>query len=260
MFSALVAATTFTISSIAKANAMKKTAKETYEAKDRLLDEAIIQREENRQLYDTQTSLAYGNDFLTKLRQGADSETLIQSIGQDTAIGKQLADYDDQARLAVSNAHTSMTQQGAQAAISGKINAQELHSLEIQGEQAEAQAIASQATSGIRSTGTGDNLRKMQVLDNEIALNKARYQIDASNTKILHNLSNTQISATQKADALRTEKDIKAKSTLEKALSGFAQHTSDDADAQRGITNLTNETNYWQGEKNKSGWDLFWGN
>jgi hypothetical protein len=260
MYSAIVAATTFAISSIAKANAMKKTAKETYDYKDRLLTEAVEQKKDQRDLFDSQVSGRYGSDFLSKLRDGASSDTLIQSISQETAIGKQLADYGNQARLAIENAQTTMTQQGSEAAAAGQANALDLHGMDIQTSQAEAQAVAAQAASGVRSTGSGDNLRKMQILDNEIALEKARYQIDSANTRVMHALVNTRTSANQKADALRVEKDIKAKSVLESALSDFATHATNDGDAQRGIDNLTTERTYWEQEKQKSGWDLFWGN
>ncbi len=259
MFGALVAATTFAISSVAKANAMKKTAKETYDYKDRLLTEAIEQKSDQRELFNSQLSTRYGTDFLSKLRGGATSESLIQSISQETAIGKQLADFDTQARLAVQNSQTTMTQQGAEAASAGRANASDLQGMQLQASQSEAQAVAAQAASGVRSTGSGDNLRKMQVLDNEIALQKARYQVDAANTRVMHALSNSNTSATQKADALRMEKSIKAKSALENALSDFATHTIADEDSQRGIENLTTERTYWEGEKEKTGWDLFWG-
>jgi hypothetical protein len=221
---------------------------------EKLRLEAIRQKNADISLFNEEMSTTYGADFLSKLNSSQSVTDLIGSIGKDTAIGKQLAEYETLARQAVANAQTDNQQTGMLASMQGQQDALTAHQQEIQGALSEGQAAAAQATSGIRSTGTGDNLRKMQDLQNDISSRLVALGMDQNNVRTILGMKNTQVSASQQADDLRRSMDNAELNALETAMNQKYAQLKENADYDVSIKNYGDERDYWDAEAN-NGWN-----
>jgi len=203
----------------------RTAAKEDAKSHARNYNESVRQQQEKYNLFDSTIGRTYGNDFISLLRDGGSTQELMQSIGPNTALGKQLALYGENANLAVSNARQSNTETGVMANMQGQQQLNELLAQRIAGTIASGQAASSQATSGIRSDrGTGNNAVEMQEQQNALAMRNFEQQVAMQNKSTILGMQGNQRSAAQQATQLRKQMDISATDAIEKALNAYDEH------------------------------------
>lgn len=207
------------------------------------------QKDRRQDTFNADVTTQYGSDFLSKLNSVASVTDLIGSIGRETALGKQLAEYETLARQAVENAQTENAQTGTLANMQGQSNALTAHQQNISGAMSEGQAAAQQASSGIRTTGTGDNLRKMQELQNDISSRLMALGMEQNNVQAIFGMNNTQLSASQQAEAQRRQSMITERQAVESALSAYRGHQDEIADLDESIKNSEADAKYWTDEE-----------
>jgi hypothetical protein len=256
--SAIVAATTWILGNAANHEAKKKTAKENAISARNEATEYQRQKTQAQSDFNTDITTRYGSDFLSKLNSSASVSDLIGTIGKDTALGKQLAEYETLAQQVVSNATTSNQQTGLLANMQGQSDALSIHQQNIQATMSEGAASASQATSGIRTTGTGDNLRRMQELQNDITSRLATLGMNQSTIQTIFGMQNTQTSAVQQAEAQRRQSMITEQQAIEQALSAYTSNKSYIADLDASISSAQKDAEYWDDEYDDL--NSFWGN
>jgi hypothetical protein len=215
----------------------------------RSYNETGRQKESSTSLFNTNISTTYGSDFLSKLKSGADTTTLINSLAQgDTAFSKQLQEYEAEAQQAVSNSVTTNQETGLLASMQGQENSTSVLSQAISNEQSSGDAIASQNTSGIRSDkGTGSNTQKIQEQANELAMESLQESIATENQTTLSEMESTQVSAAQTAAELRSQADISAESALESVLSDYASYQAEQEDYQASMDAYKADYDYYEG-------------
>jgi len=219
----------------------------------RQYNELARQRQSKADLFDTNISTTYGNNFLDKLRSGADTATLLSGLSQgDTAFAKQLQAYDADARQAIENSVFSNRQTGVLAGMQGQQNAIGMMQQTIQAEQAQAAAVASQNVSGIRSdAGTGDNAQKMQEQANRLANESLDNQIALQNKSTTLQMQSGQMTASQSAEKLRRQADITAQQAAEEALKGYANYEAEQDDMEASMQSHKNDYDYFKDNAGK---------
>jgi virulence-associated protein VapD len=219
----------------------------------RQYNELARQRQSKADLFDTNISTTYGNNFLDKLRSGADTATLLSGLSQgDTAFAKQLQAYDADARQAIENSVFSNRQTGVLAGMQGQQNAIGMMQQTIQAEQAQAAAVASQNVSGIRSdAGTGDNAQKMQEQANRLANESLDNQIALQNESTTLQMQSGQMTASQSAEKLRRQADITAQQAAEEALKGYANYEAEQDDMEASMQSHKNDYDYFKDNAGK---------
>jgi hypothetical protein len=227
------------ITALKDSNSQGIAAKEDRESLIREYQESVRQQASAENLFNTTLGRTYGNDFISKMKQGMTTDQLINTIGEHTALGKQLAEYSRNANLAVQNAQRANQQQGVLASMQGRQNLNAALSLEIQAQQGAGAAQAAQATSGIRSDrGTGDNTAQIQEQQNRLARTEMYNNIAMGNKETLFNMSNTQLDAAQSADQLRRQREISGAEAIERALNAYSSHIVDMQDMDETQKNL----------------------
>ncbi|MGE4454839.1 MAG: hypothetical protein AB7D92_09930 [Sphaerochaeta sp.] len=214
----------------------------------RQYNELARQRQSKADLFDTNISTTYGNNFLDKLRSGADTATLMSGLSQgDTAFAKQLQAYDADARQAIENSVLSNTQTGTLAGMQGQQNALGMMQQSIQAEQAQGAAVASQNVSGIRSdAGTGDNAQQMQEQANRLAQESIENQIAMQNKSTTLQMQSNQMTASQSAEKLRRQADISAQQAAEEALKSYANYEAEQDDMAASMQSHKKDYEYFE--------------
>jgi hypothetical protein len=214
----------------------------------RQYNELARQRQSRADLFDTNISTTYGNNFLDKLRSGADTATLMSGLSQgDTAFAKQLQAYDADARQAIENSVLSNTQTGTLAGMQGQQNALGMMQQSIQAEQAQGAAVASQNVSGIRSdAGTGDNAQQMQEQVNRLAEESLQNQIAMQNKSTTLQMQSNQMTASQSAEKLRRQADISAQQAAEEALKSYANYEAEQDDMAASMQSHKKDYEYFE--------------
>ena len=234
----------------------KKTAKEAEQTAlytQRLLTSSQNQETRARATFSANTSNRYGASFLDALQSGKSTSELIASISSETALGKTLQNYEDQAKLAVSNAQRNITQTGLQASRQGQANLLSSQELERQAAQASGQASAAQAVSGIKAgAGTGSNTAEMQKQVNDAARAGLELQIKNSNRNTITGMNETAITAGQQAEQLRTQMGIASQSALEDALADYGNFSDTMAQMDEDQANMQLDINYWEKEQTEA--------
>lgn len=216
----------------------------------RQYNETLRQQQEARNLFNTNISTAYGNNFLDNLTGGADTATLMSNLAQgDTAFSKQLKEYEANAKQAMENSLMANKNAGTMANMQGRLDALGNMQLGIQSEQALGAAVGSQVTSGIRSDrGTGANTQKMQEQANRMAQESMALQIDSQNKGTMLQMEGTQVSASQSASSLRRTADMTATDALEQVISQYASHQSQQRDFEASKKAYKEDYEYFSGE------------
>lgn len=214
----------------------------------RQYNELARQRTARADLFDTNISTTYGNNFLDKLRSGADTATLMSGLSQgDTAFAKQLQAYDADARQAIENSVFSNKQTGVLAGMQGQQNALGMMQQSIQAEQAQGAAVASQNVSGIRSdAGTGDNAQQMQEQVNRLAEESLQNQIAMQNKSTTLQMQSNQMTASQSAEKLRRQADISAQQAAEEALKSYANYEAEQDDMEASMQSHKKDYDYFE--------------
>jgi hypothetical protein len=214
----------------------------------RQYNELARQRQSMADLFDTNISTTYGNNFLDKLRSGADTATLMSGLSQgDTAFAKQLQAYDADARQAIENSVFSNKQTGTLAGMQGQQNALGMMQQSIQAEQAQGAAVASQNVSGIRSdAGTGDNAQQMQEQVNRLAEESLQNQIAMQNKSTTLQMQSNQMTASQSAEKLRRQADISAQQAAEEALKSYANYEAEQDDMAASMQSHKKDYEYFE--------------
>lgn len=214
----------------------------------RQYNELARQRQSRADLFDTNISTTYGNNFLDKLRSGADTATLMSGLSQgDTAFAKQLQAYDADARQAIENSVFSNKQTGTLAGMQGQQNALGMMQQSIQAEQAQGAAVASQNVSGIRSdAGTGDNAQQMQEQVNRLAEESLQNQIAMQNKSTTLQMQSNQMTASQSAEKLRRQADISAQQAAEEALKSYANYEAEQDDMEASMQSHKKDYEYFE--------------
>lgn len=209
-------------------------------------NEMLRQKSETSKLFNTEMSATFGNDFLSKLKGGADTASLIQSLSQgNTAFSKRLQEYEANAKQSIDNSVRDNMNAGVIANMHGQMNALNMTQMGIQAEQSQGAAIGSQVTSGVRSDrGTGANAQKMQEQANEMALASLAQQIDTENKSAMMKMESGQISASQMAANLRKEADITAEEAIERSVSAYAKYQSEQRDLKISADNYEKDYDY----------------
>ena len=197
------------------------------------------------------TSLLYGEGFLSKIQSGKSVSELMGSIGSETVMGKKLAEYDAQARLAVSNAQRKIGVEGTLASAQGELASMQMTDLELQAARESGAAASAQATSGIRTSGTGDNMVRMQEQQNDLARAQMVKQNQLGNQQTISGMGEAQISASQLADSLRKEKELTEQGAIQNALLDYGQHKAQMADFDASQDEYDREIKYWRKEQNQ---------
>jgi hypothetical protein len=239
------------INEMNKANAKKSSrisAAENANNSIRQYNELARQRQSRADLFDTNISTTYGNNFLDKLRSGADTATLMSGLSQgDTAFAKQLQAYDADARQAIENSVFSNKQTGFLAGMQGQQNALGMMQQSIQAEQAQGAAVASQNVSGIRSdAGTGDNAQQMQEQVNRLAEESLQNQIAMQNKSTTLQMQSNQMTASQSAEKLRRQADISAQQAAEEALKSYANYETEQDDMEASMQSHKKDYEYFE--------------
>ncbi len=222
----------------------------------RQYNEAGRQKQVATRLFEGEMANSYGNDFLSSLQGGKDTSSLLSDLSKgDTAFSKQLQAYDADARQAMENSVAANRNTGTLANLQGQQNALGMRQMGIQSAQTEGAAVASQATSGIRSdAGTGANAQKMQEQANDLALQSMQKQIEYGNVSTRLQMEGVQTSASQSAAQLRRQADLTAREVMENALNKFANYQAGQEDIDASMQNYQKDADYFKGEAgNESG-------
>jgi hypothetical protein len=262
LITAGVSGLTSWLSTNAQIKANKLASAESANSAIRQYNDSVQRQKKDYETYTKNTTTTYGSDFLEALMSGASTEELIQSIGADTTLGKQIQQYKDEADQYVANAMTSNQQTGMLAARQGQENATEMISLRTQAEQAMGAAASSEATSGIKSTaGTGANAENIQKQANETAEKKLSQQITLKNNQTIVGMQQTQESANQNAESLRKKTDLTAQSAAEEALANYETFTTEMKEADRTQASYKADAEYYTENAGKENVDwLNWMN
>lgn len=224
----VIAAGSALFSHITKKNAERTAAKEDTKALSYQYAESVREQKERNNLFNTTMGRTYGADFLSNLQAGKSVEELMGSIGSNTALGKQLAMYAENANLAVSNANQQNAEAGVIANMQGQQYLNEMLAQQISAQMGSGEAAASQATSGIRSDrGTGDNALEMQTMQNKLNQQALEQKISMQNKQTIIGLAQNQRSASQQAQQLRKQMEISGTEAVENALNALDEHRVD---------------------------------
>ena len=214
----------------------------------RQYNELLRQKRSAAEQFNTTIQQRYGQSFLDKIRSGADTSSLIESLSQgNTAFAKQLQAYSDDAKQSMENSMVGNQQAGMLAGIQGDQNALSVLQQAIQAEQSQGAAIASQAASGIRSDrGTGSNSQTIQEQANRLAEESLLNSINAQNTQTVFGMKETQMTASQTASKLRRQADISAQEAKEQALIEWGSYNAKQEDLSASMDSFKKDYEYYK--------------
>jgi hypothetical protein len=232
----------------------KISAAETADKAARDYNESVRGQKVADSNYKNSTARTYGSDFLSMLNNGADLSTLINTLGSsDTALGKEIQSYENNASQTVLNSMSSNKQAGLDASLQGQLDANAMQQLAIANEQSQGSSIASQSTSGIKANaGTGSNTQRIQEQANATAKEQMELAILKENTSTINSMKNTQNSALQTAEEYRLKSDLTAENAATSALNAYDNYTATMQDFDTEQTSLNNDYKYYKGES--KGW------
>lgn len=250
-----VAAITGVANWIRERNASTKASAEEANATYRNYNELVRQQHEQVNLFGSTMGRTYGSGFLQALQGGKTTSDLIGSIGQDTALGKNLAMYEKKANLAVANAKMANQEAYQMATMQGQSNLTNILAQDIAAKQASGQAASAQASSGIRSDrGTGANMVEAQEQQNKIAARNMSQQIAMQNKSTMLGMQAELRSASQQAQALRDQMNLDALSAVEDALNRYDQFLIDMRDMDVSQQSLLDEAKDYTNDAGFNAW------
>lgn len=203
----------------------------------------------------------FDTNYTSTLSTGNAVDALFNALAtSDTALAQQLQLNEEQIKTIISNSYDTQTQYGEQGRTKGLSLSKEYETSKLSGNSSLGTAEAKQASSGIRGTGTGNNLATLQQFENDLSDANYAFQLNDIINTYQTQMQNEQKSSSQKVSEQVANINITKRSEIENAtlqmLQGFNNVNNYQSQANEQLQ-TANTANYYAQDQQSQWWDIF---